>query len=168
MQAAKGDAAISRVYPDTEENAADSRISNMQPYPGLRPFEPGEALKFHGRETHTAELLRRLSENRFLAVVGNSGSGKSSLVKAGLLPALYRGHLIGATSQWRICILRPGDAPMKSLAQSLAERKVFSDREDVVLGEVQRSSLGLVRAVRASQFSPGESLLLVVDQFEEL
>src|ERR1035441_5839304 len=149
-------------------NEAAAGIGLRQPYPGLRPFEPDEALKFHGRETHTAELLRRLSENRFIAVVGSSGSGKSSLVRAGLLPALYRGRLIGATSQWRICIMRPGDAPMKSLAQSLAALKVFSDDEDAVLREVQRSSLGLVRAVRASQFAPGESLLLVVDQFEEL
>jgi formylglycine-generating enzyme required for sulfatase activity/energy-coupling factor transporter ATP-binding protein EcfA2 len=140
----------------------------MQPYPGLRPFEPDEALKFHGRETHIAELLRRLSENRFIAVVGSSGSGKSSLVRAGLLPALYRGRLIGATSQWRICILRPGDAPMKSLAASLAERKVPSRDENAVREEIGRSSLGLLRAVRASQFAPGESLLLVVDQFEEL
>ena len=143
-------------------------IGLRQPYPGLRPFEPDEAMKFYGRETHTVELLRRLSENRFIAVVGSSGSGKSSLVRAGLLPALYRGRLIGATSQWRICMMRPGDAPMKSLAESLAERKVFSNDEDAVLQAVRRSSLGLVRAVRASQFAAGESLLLVVDQFEEL
>ena len=143
-------------------------LAVTQPYPGLRPFEPDEALKFYGRETHTAELLRRLSENRFIAVVGNSGSGKSSLVRAGLLPALYRGRLIGATSQWRICIMRPGEAPMRSLAESLAEQKVFSGESETVLQEVRRSSLGLVRAVRASQFAPGESLLLVVDQFEEL
>ena len=143
-------------------------IGLRQPYPGLRPFEPDEAMKFYGRETHTTELLRLLSENRFIAVVGSSGSGKSSLVRAGLLPALYRGRLIGATSQWRICIMRPGDAPMKSLAESLAGRKVFSNDEDAVLQAVRRSSLGLVRAVRASQFAAGESLLLVVDQFEEL
>lgn len=143
-------------------------IAVTQPYPGLRPFEPDEELKFYGRETHTTELLRRLSENRFIAVVGNSGSGKSSLVRAGLLPALYRGRLIGATSQWRICIMRPGEAPMKSLAESLAEQKVFSNDSGAVLLEIRRSSLGLVRAVRASHFAPGESLLLAVDQFEEL
>lgn len=108
--------------------------------PGLRPFKPDEALKFHGRETHTAELLRRLSENRFIAVVGNSGSGKSSLVRAGLLPALYRGRLIGATSQWRICSMRPGDEPIKSLAQSLAALNVFSGDEAAVRREVGRSS----------------------------
>jgi formylglycine-generating enzyme required for sulfatase activity len=140
----------------------------LRPYPGLRPFEPDEALKFYGRETHTAELLRRLAENRFIAVVGNSGSGKSSLVRAGLLPALHRGRLTGATSQWRIAILRPGDAPMTSLGQALADKNVFSAEPAVVLEEIKRSSLGLVRAVRTSRFGPGESLLLVVDQFEEL
>src|ERR1035438_1751806 len=113
-------------------------IGLRQPYPGLRPFEPDEAMKFYGRETHTVELLRRLSENRFIAVVGSSGSGKSSLVRAGLLPALYRGRLIGATSQWRICMMRPGDAPMKSLAESLAERKVFSNDEDAVQDAARR------------------------------
>jgi hypothetical protein len=143
-------------------------IGIIQPYPGLRPFEPDEVLKFYGRETHTAELLRRLSESRFIAVICNSGRGKSSLIRAGLLPALYRGRLIGATSQWRICIMRPGDEPMQSLAASLAARKVSSSDEMAILQEIRRSSLGLVRTVRASQFAPGESLLLIVDQFEEL
>src|SRR3954468_4437216 len=142
-------------------NEIAAEIGLRQPYPGLRPFEPDEELKFYGRETHTAELLRRLAENHFIAVVGNSGSGKSSLVRAGLLPALYRGRLIGATSQWRICIMRPGDEPMKGLAQSLASVNVFSGDPGAVLTEVRRSSLGLVRAVRASGFAPGESLLLV-------
>src|SRR5271170_2929926 len=113
-----------------------------QPYPGLRPFEPDDAIKFYGRETHTAELLRRLSENRFIAVVGNSGSGKSSLVRAGLLPALHRGRLIGATSQWRVCIMRPGDEPMNSLAASLAEQKILPSPEDAAFHGICSSSLG--------------------------
>src|SRR6266852_3924497 len=92
-----------------------SSMGLRQPYPGLRPFEPDEAIKFYGREIHTAELLRRLSENRFIAVVGSSGSGKSSLVRAGLLPALYRGHLAGAGSSWRIAVMRPGNAPLDEL-----------------------------------------------------
>lgn len=154
----------------TADQAHSEPMLMEQPYPGLRPFEPDEALKFYGRETHTAELLRRLGENRFIAVVGSSGSGKSSLVRAGLLPALYRGRLTGATSRWRICIMRPGDEPLESLAEALAEQRVFSSARTAVLGEVRRSSLGLVRAVRASesQFLSGESLLLVVDQFEEI
>ena len=146
---------------------AASGVGTRQPYPGLRPFEPEEAIKFYGREAATAELLRRLTENRFTAVVGSSGSGKSSLVRAGLLPALFRGRLIGATSQWRICILRPGEAPMRRLAESLAAQ-VFFSHEDTVLQVLGRSSLGLVRAVREGRFGPGENLLIVVDQFEEL
>src|ERR1043165_7475789 len=88
-----------------------------QPFPGLRAFEADEAYLFRGREQHTVELLTRLAEHRFMGVVGNSGSGKSSLVRAGLMPALYRGYLTGATTRWRIAILRPGAAPMTALAE---------------------------------------------------
>jgi TPR repeat protein/energy-coupling factor transporter ATP-binding protein EcfA2 len=141
-----------------------------QPYPGLRAFEPGEEYLFYGREAHNEQLLSRLSENRLLAVVGASGSGKSSLVRAGLLPALYRGRLIGATSRWRICVMHPGSAPLDNLAETLAEQKALSSDKESVRKEIGRSSLGLVRAVRseAGDFSEGESLLLFVDQFEEL
>src|SRR5690242_19915531 len=94
------------------------------PYPGLRPFEADEAFLFYGRKTHTEELLRRLGTNRFLAVVGASGSGKSSLVRAGLMPALYRGFLAGGISQWRIAVMKPGDAPIANLARALDEQKI--------------------------------------------
>jgi ABC-type transport system involved in cytochrome bd biosynthesis fused ATPase/permease subunit len=63
------------------------------PFPGLRPFIFDEDYLFFGREDQVKELLRRLRQTRFLAVVGTSGSGKSSLVQAGLLPALH-GHLM--------------------------------------------------------------------------
>jgi hypothetical protein len=137
------------------------------PYPGLRPFESHEASLFHGRQAHTDELLRRLATNRFLAVVGTSGGGKSSLVRAGLLPALYRGYLVGATSRWRIAVMRPGDAPMDRLAKELAAQQVVGDVASI--GEtLRRSSLGLVETVRRMEGGEGENLLLVVDQFEEL
>ena len=88
------------------------------PYPGLRPFEQEDSDFFFGRETHTEELLRRLSSSRFLAVVGTSGSGKSSLVRAGLIPALY-GDLLAAGSHWRVAIFRPGDDPIRAMADEL-------------------------------------------------
>ncbi len=152
--------------PAAAELAPD--LSVRQPYPGLRPFETNEAALFFGRETHTTELLRRLAGERFLAVVGSSGSGKSSLVRAGLLPALYRGRLLGATSQWRICVMRPGSAPLDNLAKSLASQKVGASSLEGVREKVGRSSLGLARAVRDTSLVDGESVLLVVDQFEEL
>ncbi len=78
------------------------------PYPGLRPFEPHEAAIFFGRGSHTTTMLRLLGKQNFLAVVGSSGCGKSSLVRAGLLPAVADGYLNGQTD-WRFVIVRPGE-----------------------------------------------------------
>lgn len=141
----------------------------QHPYPGLRAFEPHESFLFFGRETHTEELLRRLARNRFLAVVGSSGGGKSSLIRAGLVPALYRGHLVGSTSHWRIAIMRPGGAPIDAMATALAAPEVLGPEGDRARREALRAtSLGLVQVVRGTRLEPRESLLLVVDQFEEL
>ena len=96
------------------------------PFPGLRPFEQHETDRFFGREVQTEQLLERLHENRFLAVVGASGSGKSSLVRAGLLPALHSSFLVGTRSIWRIALFRPGTGPIGALAQALNEPDVFA------------------------------------------
>jgi energy-coupling factor transporter ATP-binding protein EcfA2/cell division protein FtsB len=135
------------------------------PYPGLRAFEPNEAMLFFGRQPQVDDLLKRLSRGRLLAVVGTSGSGKSSLVKAGLLPALYRGFLVGATSRWRIAMMRPGNAPLGNLARALSAVSVGGgDR----VAQMERSTQGLAAVVAQTEFAAGESLLIVVDQFEEL
>ncbi len=149
--------------------AASPLAALEQPFPGLRAFEPNEAYLFRGREQQTEELLTRLSEHRFMAVVGNSGSGKSSLVRAGLLPALYRGYLTGATTRWRIAILHPGAAPMAALAEALGDSHALGDKFGADAPELlASSSMGLVRLVEQSDLGEGESLLVVVDQFEEL
>ena len=140
----------------------------QQPYPGLRAFETYESFLFFGREIHTEELLRRLSGNRFLAVVGTSGGGKSSLVRAGLLPALYRGYLVGATSQWRIAVMRPGGAPMAHGSGSGGCRSAGAEDDPARQKILRATSFGLVQAVRNAALRQRESLLLVVDQFEEL
>ena len=101
--------------------------TRTSPFPGLRPFELDEEHLFFGREGQSDELLARLNSNRFLAVVGASGSGKSSLVRAGLLPSLYSGLLAGASSGWRVAILRPGGAPIRNLAEALNHPDVFGD-----------------------------------------
>ena len=83
-----------------------------------------------GREAQVAELVRRLRNTRFLAVVGASGSGKSSLVLAGLLPALERGTPNGAESSWRVATMRPGAAPIEALATVLARTQVLGEQSD--------------------------------------
>ena len=82
------------------------------PYPGMRPFETEEAHLYYGRDPQIAELLRRLERHRFLAIVGVSGSGKSSLVLAGLIPALTR------RAPWRIIRMRPQADPYSELSSA--------------------------------------------------
>ncbi|HEX8335198.1 MAG TPA: hypothetical protein VF621_00630, partial [Pyrinomonadaceae bacterium] len=96
-----------------------ARVPN--PFPGLRPFETDEYRLFFGREGQSDALLERLERSHFLAVVGTSGSGKSSLVRAGLLPALRGGMMAGAGAGWRVAVARPGHDPLGNLARSLAE-----------------------------------------------
>ena len=146
--------------------ALELLVTIDRPFPGLRPFESDQSLLFFGRERHTAELLRRLSTERLLAVVGSSGSGKSSLVRAGLLPALHRGRLTGATTHWRIATMKPGDDPLQNLCDALVEPDALGpgDRLDALCA----SSFGFVDVVQDAALARGESLLVVVDQFEEL
>src|ERR1043165_2524286 len=93
--------------------------SPPNPYPGLRPFEFPERHLFFGRERQSEELSRRLESSRFLAIIGTSGSGKSSLVRAGLLPVLSGGFLAKAGPRGRVAMFRPGKAPVRNLAAAL-------------------------------------------------
>jgi len=147
------------------------------PFPGLRPFEASEYRLFFGREGQSDALIARLQRSHFLAVVGTSGSGKSSLVRAGLLPALRGGMMAGAGSGWRICIMRPGSDPIGNLAIALADKDVLleagaglspAEAEAVIEATLRRGALGLVEAARQAHLNPHEKLMLVVDQFEEL
>ncbi len=133
-------------------------------YPGLRPFETEDALLFFGRDKQVDELLRRLEDTRFLGVVGLSGCGKSSLVRAGLLPALQRGHLTGAGSEWRVAMMRPGGDPLGRLARVLDQ--TLGNRDDR-LATLRSGSRGLMDAASQGR-QADENLLLVVDQFEEI
>src|SRR5262245_10069152 len=97
----------------------------FNPFPGLRAFEEDEDYLFFGREKQIDDLLEKLRTNRFIAVVGASGSGKSSLVKCGVLPALYSGYMTTAGSRWKVGVLRPGDDPIVNLAKTLAKPGVI-------------------------------------------
>jgi excinuclease UvrABC ATPase subunit len=89
------------------------------PFPGLRAFEEDEDILFFGREKQIDELVKKLRTTRLIAVIGSSGSGKSSLIKSGLIPNLQSGFMSGAGSNWRICSFRPGSDPIKNLVAGL-------------------------------------------------
>ena len=150
----------------------------IHPFPGLRPFEVNEEHLFFGREGQSEEILRRLRQHRFLTVVGSSGSGKSSLCRAGLLPYLYGGFLTNGGSHWRVAIFRTGCNPIGNLAAALNDPSVLGNPaaradeagQDAMLLEVslRRSGLGLIEVARLARLPEREQLLIVVDQFEEL
>ena len=178
-----------------EDHVMINAAGTGNPFPGLRPFEMDECSVFFGREGQSDELLERLRRTRFLAVVGTSGSGKSSLIRAGLLPALFGGLMGAAGSAWRIVVFRPGHDPIGNLARALGEegvvpasdlRKVEPKKdqipesdfikdtdeaqflETIVETTLRRSMLGLVEAAQQARMEADENLLIVVDQFEEL
>src|SRR5215470_17623113 len=91
-----------------------------EPYPGLRSFHREETHIFFGREERVSEMVDRLARHRFLAVTGHSGSGKSSLVRVGLLDALDRGMLVKAGSDWTVADFAPGGQPFSRMASGLA------------------------------------------------
>ncbi len=145
----------------------------FNPFPGLRPFRSDESHLFFGREDQSAALLQLLRKSRFLAVVGTSGSGKSSLVRAGLIPELHGGTMAQAGSSWEVVLLRPGGSPFENVSRALLEADLY-DRDDPSslprLGAtLSRSRYGLVEAVKQSDIvEQNTNVLIVVDQFEEL
>ena len=147
----------------------------FNPFPGLRPFEPDEDYLFFGREKQVDELLRRLGATRLLSVIGASGTGKSSLVRCGLIPSLYGGFMSKAGSSWRVAILRPGEDPIGALAAALGAPGVLGwegelETTNPVLLEatLRRGTRGLIDAVRMAHLPPEDNLLVFIDQFEEL
>ena len=153
------------LVPAAPPAAMPSTVRN--PYKGLRPFLESDAADFFGREALVGELVARLSQqdaSRFLAVVGPSGSGKSSLVRAGLLPAL-RGGAVPGSDQWFLLEMRPGTHPLEELASALIRIAVHPPSD--LVERLERDELGLVSAIE-EMLPPGSDLLLVIDQFEEL
>ncbi len=151
--------------------------SPEQPYPGLRPFEPQEAEYFCGRKREIHRLEGMIQGQRFVAVLGSSGAGKSSLVLAGVLPRLTEERLSTGESAWQALRMRPGGAPFRALAEKAAELACRLHPEQAVssmvlrdraLGLLRRGSQGLQQVAVELGLTSGVHLLLIVDQFEEL
>ena len=153
----------------TEEIALDDEglPEPVNPYKGLRAFEEHDADDFFGREALVSRLLARLEDDagRFLAVIGPSGSGKSSAVHAGLVPAVRDGVLPGS-DRWFITSMVPGTHPIEELEAALL--RVAVNPPASLLSQLNEDERGLARAVKRVLPGSESELLLVIDQFEEV
>jgi WD40 repeat protein/DNA-binding SARP family transcriptional activator len=145
-------------------HAAESYTPAENPYKGLRAFDETDAADFYGRAALVDELVHAVGDRRLTAVVGPSGIGKSSVVRAGLVPALRDGALPEA-SPWLVTDMFPGSYPYEELAAALL--RVAVERPDDLVEELARDELGMCRVVKRI-LPPDSELLIVVDQFEEL
>ena len=152
---------------DLERAPDDDRL----PYPGLRAFRQDESDLFFGREQCIDVMLDRLAVSRFLAVLGASGSGKSSLVRTGLLNALALGLHPKASSRWKVAQLAPGTEPVRNLATALlasvAETAPTDIEVNLFVSFLRRGPRSIIEWA-AGNLPPKWHLLIIVDQFEEL
>ena len=142
------------------------------PYVGLRPFDTNESLLFFGRNDQTLELLQRLHQFHFVAVVGSSGCGKSSLLKAGLIPALKAGYLIDDSDKWSIAIMKPGQSPLHNLVEAIMNLTHPDTPGSTISNTVEQvkeeGADVLLRLIAPLVTAHKNNFFLLVDQFEEL
>ncbi len=161
---------LTRQWQRTKPIAAAAPRSEC-PYRGLTYFDCNEEdpKYFYGRTALTDQLLDQVRQNNFLAIVGASGSGKSSVLRAGLLHQLKQGRRIGGSDQWRIQVVVPGEQPLQALAQSFVTENLSAIDRAEQLGKAEgllkAGADGLRRLVQAAE---KERFVLVVDQFEEV
>ncbi|HNE04944.1 MAG TPA: SUMF1/EgtB/PvdO family nonheme iron enzyme [Anaerolineales bacterium] len=142
------------------ENTTQEPVTGESPYMGLRYFDTQDADLFYGREALTGELLSRVKNEPFLAIVGASGSGKSSVARAGLIPAWKRENERGA-----IHIITPTAHPLESLAASLTRDSESVTATSTLMDDMSKEPRSLRLYVKKAL---GEKkLLLLIDQFEE-
>ena len=151
---------------DPEREASTSDETTRPPYKGLAPFEADDAELFFGRDLVVAELTARLRSSRFLAIVGASGSGKSSVLRAGLVASVQQGAFPGS-GDWPVVVMTPTARPLEELAQRWAPLAgTTAPSLLAALGEDPSAFAGAVRSA-LTRLPHGARAPLVIDQFEE-
>lgn len=148
-----------------------SKNEKFCPYPGLRPFTPDENEYFFGRENESEVIAAKLLRNRFVAVTGASGSGKSSLILCGLLPRV-KSLSANGEGDWQILIMKPGNNPFGNLADTFVEKLFGADTNKMLRSEIlttlKEKPEGIAEVIRKYSTGINRKVILFIDQFEEL
>jgi WD40 repeat protein len=153
-------------------NIMESKRENksINPFPGLRPFAPEESENFHGRSSECGEVIAKLFKNRYVSVIGTAGTGKSSLINAGIIPDINKMN-IKESGKWNIISFRPGANPFSNLAAAVSNCFSNSGHEktdiNLILNEINEKDNDLTTLI--SQYSnPKDNVLVVIDQLEDV
>ncbi len=158
----------------------NNRGNIFNPFPGLRPFGIDESYLYFGREGQSDEVLAILEKNRFVNILGSSGTGKSSLMFSGVIPTLHGGFISKAGNEWEIITAKPGLSPIENLANGFKkhiEESSSSEEPDFTRGLInehlfeailKKSTKGLSDLYKLNKHLKGKNLLIYLDQFEEI
>ncbi|HZI24286.1 MAG TPA: hypothetical protein VFD46_04380, partial [Chryseolinea sp.] len=124
--------------------SSNVQLSDVNPFPGLRPFSIDDTHLFFGRELQIDDILLKISKNRFITIMGYSGSGKSSLLFCGLVPTLYGGFVTNSGPSWNVVTTRPGTSPINSLTESVIDFMLTTNRLETAGVEMQRAIINSV------------------------
>lgn len=150
-------------------------LHQRNPFPGIRSFESDEDHLFFGRESQITHVITKLLSARFLAITGSSGSGKSSFVRAGIIPSLFKDKVLTSQNKWNLSIFRPGNNPILNLATAIYdalknEEQIAEELNsiDKIKNILQDKEAGLIKLFELQNNISLRSRLIIIDQFEEL
>ena len=147
----------------------------ISPFPGIRPYSENDAESFYGRDREVEDVLGVLKRFKLVTICGESGSGKTSLIEAGIIPKLKKGFLGQAGKEWVICDFRPGISPVENLSYALSDsgamylksKSKTTDHHNYKTKIEEQRDLGLIEIFAASEIFEKKNLLIVIDQLED-
>ncbi len=160
-----GQAPLDATLNDFDPSLAPELDDALCPYLGLDAFHEKNQQVFFGRRRLTSELIKQLKTNRWLSVLGSSGSGKSSVVRAGLIPALERGAVPGSESWFHSPPMVPGSHPLANLARLILPPEADAAQIEAEADRLRQDPVHLTNLIAARVDRP---VVLVIDQFEEV